>query len=65
MNLLQLTPDNVKDYIGFQIIFKTREEYIIKRIIEVSDSGKSIKIDHLDLNNSLQIVTRKVYVLLD
>ncbi len=60
--LIRLTPDNVFQYIGYEIIFKTRNKYIVKRILSVSNTGKSIKIDHDDLQNSLQIVSRKVYV---
>ena len=63
MNLIQLTPDNVHQYIGNEIIFKTRKDHIVKRILGISDTGKSIMIDHPDLQNSLQIVTRKVYVI--
>ena len=60
--MLRLTPDNVFQYIGYEIIFKTRNNYIVKRILSVSNTGKSIKIDHHDLQNSLEIVSRKVYV---
>ena len=60
--LIRLTPDNVFQYISYEIIFKTRNKYIVKRILSVSNTGKSIKIDHDDLQNSLQIVSRKVYV---
>lgn len=64
MNTLRLTPENVFQYIGYDIIFKTRNKDIIKKIISVSDTGKSIKIDHPDLQNSLQLITRKVYVIM-
>ena len=45
------------------IMFQTRNDYIFKKINSISKTGKSIHIDHPDLNNSLQIVSRKVYVL--
>ena len=65
MKLIRLTPDNVRYYINYQILFKSRGKYILKTILEISRSGKSIKIDHPDLKNCLQIVSREVYVIID
>jgi hypothetical protein len=65
MNLIKLTQQNAFKYIGNSIIFKTRNKYNIKQINGVSVTGKTVYIDHPDLNNSLQIVTRNVYVILD
>tara|TARA_B100000427_G_scaffold269715_1_gene236149 strand:- start:491 stop:706 length:216 start_codon:yes stop_codon:yes gene_type:complete len=65
MKLIRLTPDNVRYYIGKEILFKSRGKYIIKIILDISKSGKSIKIDHPDLQNSLQIVSREVCVILE
>ena len=65
MKSLRLTPDNVRYYIDNQILFKSRGKYIVKIILDISKSGKSIKIDHPDLQNSLQIVSREVYVIVD
>jgi hypothetical protein len=64
MNTTRLTPDNATQYIGREIIFKTRNNHILKRILGVSTTGKSIQIEHQDLQNSLEIVKRKVYVIL-
>ena len=55
MKLLRLTPDNVRYYIDNQILFKSRGKYIVKIILDISKSGKSIKIYQPDLQNSLQI----------
>lgn len=63
-NTIRLTPTNVFQYIGHEIIFKTRGIDIIKRIISVSATGKTIQIEHPDLQNSLEIVSRKVRVIL-
>ena len=63
MNTIRLTPENVFQYIGHEIIFKSRNHHIIKRIIDVTNSGKSVHIDHPDLQNTLEIVSRNVYVL--
>jgi hypothetical protein len=61
---LKLTPENVTQFVGSEIIFKTRTNHIIKRILGISKTGKSIIIDHPDLNNSLQIVSRIVKVII-
>jgi hypothetical protein len=65
MNLTRLTPDNVNIYIGHKILFRTRNQYLVKKIIEVSNTGKSIIIEHPDLQNCLEIVSRKVFVFPD
>ena len=65
MKLIRLTPENVRYYIGYEIIFKTRGDHIIKKILDISKSCKSIKIDHPDLQNSLQIVSREVHVIIE
>ena len=63
MNQIRLTPENAAQYIGCEIIFKTRGKQITKKILAVSSTGKSIQIDHPDLNNSLEIVSRIVHVI--
>ena len=64
MNTLRLTPDNVFQYMNHQIIFKHRNVYIVKSIIDIFNSGKTLKIELPDLKNNLEIVSRKVYVIL-
>jgi len=64
MNTLRLTPDNVFQYMNHQIIFKHRNIYVVKSIIDISNSGKTLKIDLPYLKNNLEIVSRKVYVIL-
>ena len=61
-DLIRLTPENVRLYIGQEILFRTRGDFIFKEIKSVSKTGKTIYIDHPDLQNALQIVSRKVYV---
>lgn len=63
MNLVKLTPENAPQYIGCEIIFKTRGFHIIKRIINASNT--SVQIDHPDLKNSLQILTRNIFVVIN
>ena len=64
MNTVKLTPENVFQYIGNEIIFKTRNRQITTRLIGASETGKTIQIDHPDLQNNLQLVTRNVYVII-
>jgi hypothetical protein len=62
MELVRLTQENVSKYIGYEILFKTRGKHIVKKILGINNT--SVKIDHPDLHNQLQIVSRKVYVLI-
>ncbi len=61
---VRLTPENAFRYIGFEIVFKTRGKHIVKRITGVADSGRSVHIEHDDLHNCLNIVSRKVFVII-
>jgi hypothetical protein len=63
MNTVRLTPENVFQYIGYDIIFKTRKTHIITRIDNVSATGKTIYVKHPDLQDNLQIVSRIIYVI--
>jgi hypothetical protein len=65
MNLVKLTPENASQYIGYNIIFKTRktsDTYIVRKIISVTTI--SVKIDYPELNNSLTL-TRKIHVIIE
>jgi hypothetical protein len=62
-NLIRLTPENVRMYIGCEIMFQSRGDFIFKKINSVSKTGKTIYIDHPDLQNALQIISRKVFVI--
>ena len=63
MELIRLTPENSYKYIGHEILFKSRGIHIVKKILGISKT--SVKIDHPDLHNQLQIVSRKVHVLIE
>lgn len=39
MKLIRLTPDNVRYYIGYEILFKSRGKHIVKVILDMSKSG--------------------------
>jgi hypothetical protein len=62
MQFIRVTSDNANKYIGYDIIFKTREQKVIKKIIGVNNT--SIKIDHSDLNNQI-VFSRQIYVIID
>ena len=64
-DLIRLTPENVRMYIGREIMFRTRGDFIFKTLNSVSKTGKTVYIDHPDLQNALQIVSRKVFVVND
>ena len=63
MELIRLTQQNVSKYIGYEILFKTRGINIVKKILGINNT--SVKIDHPDLHNQLQIVSRKIFVLIE
>ena len=62
MNLVRLTTDNAQSYIGKQIQFTSRGRLHTKTIISVSPT--TVRIDHPDLGNSLDI-SRKIMVIVD
>ena len=64
MKLVLLTSENAHFYVDSSIVFTTRGRKCFSTIKRVSKSGKTIYIDHPDLQNCLQIVSRKVYVLI-
>ena len=59
--MIKLNQENAHQYLGCKILFKTRGEWIEKKILGVN--RKSVKIDHPDLKNNIQIVHRNVYVI--
>ena len=64
MNTVRLKTDNVFQYIGYEIIFKKHNCNVVKRIIGVSKTGKSIQIEHPNLQNNLQIESRNIFIIL-
>ena len=64
MKLIKLTQDNAHNYIGYDIVFKTRNIIEKKKILKVSNTGKTIIIKHPDLNNQLEIVSRNKFFLI-
>jgi len=64
MSTIRLTPYNVQQYIGYDIVFKHDHNFIMRRILSVSSGRKTIKIDYPPLQNNLQIVSRNIRVIL-
>lgn len=65
MNIVKLTPENANMYIGYEIIFKRKNgDHIIRRINGVSPTCKTVYIDYLETNNSLQNVSRNIFVII-
>ncbi len=65
MKLIELTTDNVFNYIGYNILYKSRNEIKLSKINKISSSGKTIYIDNEDLNNCLEITSRNIYVIIE
>ena len=62
MELVRLTRQNASEYIGYEILFKSRGIHIVKRILSVNINNTSVGIDHPDLHNRLDI-SRRIHVL--
>ena len=65
MNLIRLTPENSSRYVGYSILFKSRKELKFSKILAVSDTGKSVTIQHQDLGGRLECVSRAIYVVME
>jgi hypothetical protein len=63
MQTIRLTPFNVQQYVGHDIVFKHNNNLIVKRVVRVSNGRKTIAIDYPELQNNLQIVSRNVRVI--
>lgn len=64
MSSIRLTPYNVQQYIGHDIVFIHNHNQIMKKIMSVSSGRKTIKIDYPPLQNNLEIVSRNIRVLI-
>ena len=63
MELVRLTSRNAHNYIGKNILFKTRDQFIVKRILGATKT--CVRIDHPDLNNCLETISRRIFVILE
>lgn len=62
MNFVKLNTDNAPKFVGYNIVFKTGGQFIVKKII--SASRTSVKVDYPRLKNSLEILTRDIQVII-
>ena len=62
MNQL-LTPENASNFIGRKITFTYNKSPVTRTLLRVSETGKTIYVDHPETRNCLQLVTRKIYLL--
>jgi hypothetical protein len=63
MNTIKLTPQNVRDFIGYKVILILGGKYIIKQLLDVHKSGNFIQIEYPELQNQLNIVSHEIYVM--
>ena len=63
MQTIRLTPYNVQQYIGCDVIFKHGNNLIVRKVARVSNGRKTIIIDCPELRNNLEIVKRNVRVI--
>ena len=64
MRLDELSSENAATYVGYNILYTSRRQVKMATILSVSDTGKTIHINDPELNNMLQTVTRKIYVII-
>ena len=66
MRLRKLNSNNVSNYIGYNILFKSHGQIIFKQILRASDTGKTIYIEPTApyFYNSLETVHRNIYIIL-
>jgi SAM-dependent methyltransferase len=69
MNSIQLTQENSRKYIGYDILFShdshNTKRRIIRQILRVSRSGKTIYIDYPALGNKLPVDSRIIKVIFE
>jgi hypothetical protein len=61
----KLTPENASKYIGREILFTYNGATVKRTLLKVSESGKTIHVDHPETRNNLQLVSRKIFVVDD
>jgi hypothetical protein len=62
LHRVRLSPSNVHNYIGHTCEFYSRGVLCTSKIFSASASGRTIRIDNVDIGCFLEIVTRRVYV---
>jgi len=65
MRLQLLESETAHLYVGYNILYRSRNQVKMSTILGVSETGKTIQIEDPELNNALQTVTRKIYLIID
>lgn len=63
MRLERLTEENMHEYVGYYILYKSRHKLNLSIFKAIHNSGKTIVIDNPELNNNLSL-DRFIYVIL-
>jgi hypothetical protein len=63
MRLIRLTEENMHEYIGYNILYKSCHKLNLSIFKAINKSGKTIVIDNPALNNNLSL-DRLIYVIL-
>ncbi len=61
----RITPQNSHQFVGHDVRFRTRGQFVTVRMIEVTNTGKTARIEWPDLDNHLQLVSRRVFAIID
>lgn len=64
MFLIRLTQENASQYVGYSILFNSRGKLQYSRILGISDTGRSLRIQYEDLGGTLGI-KRKIYAVIE
>ena len=58
-----LTPENVTDYVGREILFTYNGALVKRTLLKVSKCRKTIYVDHPETNNFLQLGCRRIVII--
>ena len=58
----KLTPENVTDYVGREILFTYKDNIVKRTLLKVSECRKTIYVDHPETNNFLQLGGNRVVI---
>jgi len=59
----KLTPENVTDYVGREILFTYKGSIVKRTLLKVSECRKTIYVDHPETKNFLQLGGRRVVII--
>lgn len=62
-SFVRVTPQNSHQFVGHDICFRTRGKFVYLQILEVTNSGKTARVEYPELGNHLQLVSRRVFAI--